>query len=177
MLREEGWRMKYDFRGLIAIAAVGLLGCAQEEPAPTFRSFPPVLGSYTSTQASNGLGILSGRVYAATSEATDDITGLPAGYALLTDGESKITIQVVASSSIWEIPIASGSYRVGYLPMRVPLQITAAKTGLRPRMQTITIPPSGRALLDFAYVGNASDSYLLPVRPLADPWKLNLPRL
>lgn len=169
--------MKHGLWGLIGIAALGLLGCAQEDPVPTFRSFPPERRAFSSIQSTASFGILSGKVYAATSEATNDITGMPLGYALLSDGECKLTIQVVASSSIWEIPIASGSYQVGYLPLRVPLLVTASKTGLRPRMQTLTIPPSGRALLDFAYVGGASDSYLVPTRPLSDPWNLKFPRL
>ena len=176
MLETGGRTMKLSIAWISAIASISLIGCIQSDPAPTFRSFPPVAPIWQTVQATSSLGLLSGMVYCASSSTLDGTTGFPQGYGPLPDGENQLIFQVVASSSAWQTTIASGAYEVSGLPVGVPLQVTASKLGYLSQTQTMTIPPTGQARLDFAFTGGASDSYLLP-DPLDAPLKLNLPKL
>ncbi|HEY9898741.1 MAG TPA: hypothetical protein V6D00_06125 [Pantanalinema sp.] len=144
----------------MAVGVVALGGCSEPEPTTyVFRQAPPILSTGTS-QATTSVGVLTGKIYLADSEDIDPATGLPKGYRLL-DGEAKVSVRVTTTRRTLTGTVSEGGYRVSGVPVGVPLEVTAGRTGAVSKTQAYTMPPSGQGRLSFAYVGGSGDSYLV----------------
>lgn len=143
---------------VLALGAVA--ACADaDSPAYVFRSAPPDMPTSTNA-ASASTGVLTGKIYLADAETLDPKTGLPLGYRLL-DGEAKVSVRVTTTRRTLNGTVGDGGYRVTGLPIGVPLEVTAGRTGTVSKTQVVTMPPSGQGRLNFAYGGGANDSYLV----------------
>lgn len=149
-------------QGIAAALWLALGGCAHEPATPVFRAGPPDWPTGVSGGASVSVGVLTGEVYKATSVSIDERSGLPAGYALVENGNATVTVRQPGTRKTWQGEIASGSYRLQGLPLGVTLEVTASKFGMQPRTRSVILAPHGQGRLSFAYFGGVDDSYLLP---------------
>lgn len=152
----------------LSLALGAIAACGEPEPpAYVFRSAPPRLPATTS-QATASAGVLTGKIYLADSEVIDAVTGLPTGYRLL-DGDAEVSVRVTTTRKTLTGTVSEGGYRVTGLPVGVPLEVTAGRSGTVSKTQTYTMPPSGQGSLSFAYAGGAGDSYLVGPPAYATP--------
>ncbi|MNX95992.1 hypothetical protein D3C86_1282890 [compost metagenome] len=154
----------------LGLGGMALVACSEPEPTTyVFRSAPPTLPSATS-QATVSVGVLTGKIFLADSEELDRATGLPKGYRLL-DGEAKVSVRVTVDLRTRTLngTVNAGTYRVTGVPVGVPIEVTAGRTGTVSKTQSYAMPPNGQGRLDFAYAGGKGDSYLVGPPAYATP--------
>ena len=130
------------------LMAIALSACAPPPPqAPAVSSTPSPEATATPTTVPSTqpipTGALEGRLY--------DDQGQP-----LNDAWVRVLSLNPSNPMDLEVPVVSGSYRVGHCPYGVQLSVTARKNGHTPRTRLVTVLPNQTTTLDF---GTPLDAY------------------